>query len=335
MKLRLRTLGVLAIGCAIALAAPAGASAKPVLTQLHVEAGGRALSPNTVYVNDTARLRASRSAGCGGSGKSITLEGPTALGVLDYAQETNGRVRPLLVSDKFSFGLFVCGIGDFRDAGASAYWLYKVNHASPEVGADQRRVRSNDQVLWYYVDNRTNQNTGDELVLEAPARARPGGTVDVRVLAFSPSGVGVAAPGAEVRFGQNAVTTGPDGTATFTAGSEGTLDLRAVRGADVPAAPVGVCVNATLSRCPSIRGARTVGTNRSERIVSGSGGDAIFARGGNDIVDVRGGNPDTVDCGRGRDTAIVSGNDRAARDCERVLHRSGTASRSRSARIGS
>jgi Ca2+-binding RTX toxin-like protein len=322
MKLRSRALWALTCGCLVALAVPAAAPARAVVSRLHVEAGGQALAADTTaYVNNGARVRTKNAPpACNGSRGSDTLRGPTALGLLDYADNTNRRLRPLEAT-KFDFGTMVCGLGGFRASGADRYWLVKVNHADSQIGG-AHRLRSGDEVLWYLVDNVTGQNTGQELVLEAPARAVPGETVSVRVLAFTPQGVGTPAPGASVAFGQNAVTTGPDGRATFTTGSDGRLALRATRGNDIPASPLSICVNSDLAACPSLRGLRIVGTNRPERLFGGAGGDTVVGRGGNDRIDIRRGDIDRADCGGGRDVVFMSrGVDRADRDCERVIRR--------------
>jgi hypothetical protein len=50
-----------------------------------------------------------------------------------------------------SFGPFVDQIGKFPAAGASG-WVYKVDGASPPVGADQYRLEEGDSVLWYWAD---------------------------------------------------------------------------------------------------------------------------------------------------------------------------------------
>jgi dipeptidyl aminopeptidase/acylaminoacyl peptidase len=62
------------------------------------------------------------------------------------------------------------------------------------------------------------------------------------------------------------------------------------------------------------------GTRRADRIVGTSLPDAILALAGNDIVRTRDQSTDVVDCGTGRDTAIVDTTDRV-RACERVLRR--------------
>jgi hypothetical protein len=298
---------------ALATPAAAGASAQ---ADLRVEGAGRTLGAAT-YVTDTARLRTSRSAACGGSGAVKTLPGPTALGLLRSASAISRPLRPLGISDKFDFGLLVCGISRFTASGETSYWLYKVDHKSPEVGADQFRLRGGEQVLWFFSDYAAGVNTGDELALQAPARAGFGASIRVRVFAYDQNGRRTPAAGATV----HGATTDAQGRATIAApDGGGRLDLRATRGADVPSERLSVCVGSSAN-CASRRGKRVFGSSRAERIAGSGGPDVIRAGAGDDRIGVRGGGPDTVRCGKGRDRVSADGADRVARDCEIVRRR--------------
>ena len=59
------------------------------------------------------------------------------------------------------------------------------------------------------------------------------------------------------------------------------------------------------------------GGDGNDHIVSGAGNDNVRAGAGNDVVDSRGRGWDTIDCGPGRDRALVGDLDRV-RNCERV-----------------
>jgi uncharacterized protein DUF4430 len=50
---------------------------------------------------------------------------------------------------QFSFGPFVDQIGRFGSTPADG-WVYKVNGASPDVGAAQYTLKEGDRVLWYW-----------------------------------------------------------------------------------------------------------------------------------------------------------------------------------------
>lgn len=314
MKTRIGTLAVLTTALACA---PAAAQAKSVVSNLRVEAGGKALDGGTSYVNGSARIQTDQRPACGGSGKVASLAGPTALGLLKFALPTNGNLKPLGVSDKFSFGLVVCGIDDSVAFSTNQNWLYKVDHKSPEVGADQFRLKRGDRVLWYFTDADKNSNTGDELALSAPARAKPNAPFTVTVYSYDANGKRTPAAGAQVT-GATVQTTDADGHATVAVDRTGAVRLRATRGADIASAPVRVCLNAVASKCPARRGERIVGTNGSDRITDTAGDDTIYARRGNDRIDVRGGGRDTVHCGPGRDFVRADRHDRVSRDCERV-----------------
>lgn len=314
-----RSAAVLACALAVALAAPTAALARPATAELRVEAGGAPLVAGTSFVTDTARIQTDAAPGCGGSGRVATLRGPTALGLVAYATRVTRALRPIGVSDRFSFGLFLCNLRRFT-GGDTRFWVYKVNHVSPEVGGDQYALRGGEQVLWYFEDVARSVNTGDELVVSAPARARSGHSFRVTVHAYDAAGRRRPAAGALV-YGETVQRTRADGTATIFSDRVGGLSLRAVRGSDVPSAPVRVCLAERLSRCAAARGERVIGTNRADAIAGTRGPDEIDARGGDDRVRVRGGGTDHVRCGGGRDTVEADRHDRVARDCERVVRR--------------
>src|SRR5436190_690097 len=196
--------GLLAAAAVGLLALPAAASARPLAADLHVEAGGHALEGGARFLNDTAHIRTDQS--CGGSGQVKTVPGPTALGILPYAESRVRALRPVSVSDQFGFGLFVCGIGSFR-GDATKFWLYKVDHKSPQIGADQYRLKRGDQVLWYFQDTVTGENTGSELALRAPARARRGHGFGVTAYSYSGNGARSPLAGAQIVVGKSVTAT--------------------------------------------------------------------------------------------------------------------------------
>lgn len=306
--------------CALiaALAAPAAATAAPVTADLHVEAGGTALVPDLSYRTDTATVVTdTRKPACGGSGQSKTIQGPTALGVLADASQSTAAMRPLGISDKFSFGLLVCGVGRFV-ANDSTFWLYKVNRVSPEVGGEAFKLKRGDQVLWYFSDTAANRNTGDELVIDAPARAQAGSPFKVNVVSYAFNGARKAAAGARLLFRGGETTTDRNGEATVTVADAGYSPLRAGRGSDIPSGIVKVCVGAQLDDCPALRGRRIFGTEEVDSLGGTRGPDVISALGGDDRINVRGGGRDRVRCGAGTDSVRMRKGDRAASDCEVV-----------------
>jgi uncharacterized protein DUF4430/hemolysin type calcium-binding protein len=301
--------------CLFAAAAPAVAA--PIPVDLRVEgANARALTADRYYTDSTKIKTAKQPPSCNGSGATKRLAGATALGTLVDGGLVDTRLDPLLVSDEFSFGLLVCGIGGDNANGSSSYWLYKVNHVSPEVGADQFPVKASDQVLWFFVDGA--KNSGDELELVAPARVKPGQRFDVAVSAYDFAGARRAVQGATVSGGGATATTDATGVAHLTLNRGGNRTLRATLDPNVPSAPTKVCVNTDLSKCAAARGTRIWGSRRAESIAGTSGRDSILAGGGNDRISVRRGSLDRVRCGRGNDTVRAGRRDRVAADCEHV-----------------
>jgi hypothetical protein len=76
----------------------------------------------------------------------VKVEAPNALVALDAASALGEFYFGLTSS---SFGTYVSQIGKYPGAGAAG-WVFKVNGASPPVGADQVVLKDGDQVLWYY-----------------------------------------------------------------------------------------------------------------------------------------------------------------------------------------
>ena len=59
------------------------------------------------------------------------------------------RSASSIPGDETSFGTYVSQIGKYPGVG-DAGWVFKVNGASPPVGADQVMLKDGDEVLWYY-----------------------------------------------------------------------------------------------------------------------------------------------------------------------------------------
>lgn len=303
---------------AVAVVLAAGtqaAQAKPVTAGLRVEAAGKTVEDKR-FVTDTTTVDTDTRKECGGSGNPKTIQGPTGMGILASATSANRSMRPLGLSDKFPFGMTVCGIGRYVGFESNQFWLFKVNHKSPEVAADQYPLKPGDEVLWYFSDGAKNQNTGDELALQAPSRFTPGKPFTVTVYSYDFAGKRTPAAGAEVR-GTSVQTADANGRATITIGTNSAVRLRASRGADIPAAPHPICP-ATMAICV----AETItGRNVADAIKGTARSDRVNGRGGADRINVAGGGVDTVDCGAGKDVVVKDRRDRAAGNCERVVNR--------------
>jgi uncharacterized protein DUF4430 len=89
-------------------------------------------------------------------GKSQTLFGPTEISVtasnaLDALEQASVIGELYYHVTQSSFGPFVDQVGRYGGAGSSG-WVFKVNDASPPVGADKVTLQDGDRVLWYFAD---------------------------------------------------------------------------------------------------------------------------------------------------------------------------------------
>jgi Domain of unknown function (DUF4430) len=91
------------------------------------------------------------------------------------------------------FGPYIDQIGRFP-AGGSSGWVFKVNGASPPVGADQVTLKDGDSVLWYWADFST--GSGPKTLRLTRTRANC-----YRVLAVDDTGAGAGATGAVLHVG--------------------------------------------------------------------------------------------------------------------------------------
>lgn len=316
---RSRTIAVLSLAAACVLTLPAVASAETVVSKLRVEAGGDALDPGVSYSNGS--IRAKTDDDCGETTEdSYKLEGANASGLIGHAARVNEELSPFRVSDTFDFALIVCRIGEFAAFDPNQSWLYKVNHEEAQVAGELFELDRGDEVLWFFADFASGENTGKELDLVAPDRGQPGDTMEVRAFKYSAGGTRKPVENAIVSGGAApAAPTDEDGKTVVTLGDEGRDKLRATRDAqdDIPSAPEPVCVKDPLDDCPPRIGERIVGTNRDDAIKGTRGADRITARRGDDRIDVEDGGVDEVDCGPGGDDRVrADGKDEVAGDCE-------------------
>jgi hypothetical protein len=238
----------LAAACALALIlaafTAASAIAKGPLVNLRVvSTGGKALAEKTLAAG-TATAKTSPQATCfgkgtGGSGKSVTIQGATALGVLIQAAKSTPALRPVLLTDYFSFGLGLCGVGGYVSHGEGS-WYLKVNHENPEIGGEAVKLHGGDEVLWYLAST---YPYPDELALEAPHAVRAG--VPFTVQAFSYDDKGKRKPAAGVKVTGASAQTGADGRTTLTLKRPARLIARDDE--DIPSNQEAVCVG---GKCP-------------------------------------------------------------------------------------
>lgn len=237
-------LSVTAVGATTATAArmiPAGRVAAKLRV---VGARGKVLAEEKLETGTTTVPTSPKATclgpGSGGSGKRATIHGATALGLLGEAAKSDPALRPLLITDHFSFGLGLCGVGGFLGSEATGLsWYLKLNHRDPEMGGDSVELHAGDEVLWALVP----YPYPDELALKAPRHARAGKPFAVRVFAYADDGTRTPAAGVKVRGASG--PTGADGRTTVTLDKPKRLIAR--HGKDIPSNRVAVCVG---GKCP-------------------------------------------------------------------------------------
>jgi hypothetical protein len=305
----------------VSLVAPAGALAGTTTAGVRVvNTAGTTLADQSQVTGDVT-IKTDPGAQCfgppGGSGDDVNVPGPSALGIVKDASVSTAALRPLSVTDQFSFGLGVCGIGGFTfNQGDTAFWYLKVNHVGAQVGGDQYIINSGDDVLWYL--SPTYSPLPNELQLLAPSIAQSDQPFTVKVVSYDDSGQSSPVAGALVTGAQQ--STGGDGTTTVRLTQSSVL--QALHGADIPSNRPIVCVRTAQGGCGTSGTPRhkIIGTNGPDRIRGTRMPDLVRARGGRDHVNTRGGLSDIVNCGRARDKAIVGPSD-ITRRCEKVIRK--------------
>ncbi|MSO41444.1 MAG: hypothetical protein EXQ70_06050 [Solirubrobacterales bacterium] len=319
----------------VCLTGASAAQAKTIGAQVRVLTGGGKTLADVRQQTDTTKVPTSPQARCffggvGGTGEPFTTEGPNALGIVADASRGLKRLRPLAITDEFSFGLGVCGFGGF-DADAAHFWSVRVNHEALQVGGDQFQLQGGDRVLWALIQapncEPTPPYTCDpgppELEIKAPARALPGDEFGVKVFEWSDTGHRTPAEGVQITGA--AGPTASTGVAQVSLAASGKLS--AMRTGALAASPLPVCVKSPLAACDAARGRLVLGSQQpdvvtgadgADQIKPGGGADRVNAKGGDDVINVRGGGTDRVKCGGGSDKVRADKSDKIARDCERV-----------------
>jgi hypothetical protein len=240
-----RLAAVCALALVLSLAIAASAVAKGVSADLRVVGkGGKVLTEQTLS-SGTTTIKSSPKATCfgagtAGSGKSVTVKGATALGLLATASKSTGSLRPLLVTDAFDFGLGICGVGTSKVSG-KASWYLKVNHKGATVGGDSVKLKPGDEVLWDLAPSYPYPN---ELALVAPETALGGQPFQVTVYSYDEKGKRKPVSGATVTGASG--PTDAYGKATVTLSTPG--PLTATHGKDIPSPAVAVCIGIA---CPA------------------------------------------------------------------------------------
>ena len=108
-------------------------------------------------------------------GKTKTLFAPTEITVT-ASNALEALEQASLIGELYyhvtnsSFGNYVDQVGLYGGSSSSG-WVFKVDNASPPVGADQVQLKDGDTVLWYYADFGA---TGGPPTLDVKAAAKKG-----------------------------------------------------------------------------------------------------------------------------------------------------------------
>jgi hypothetical protein len=241
--MKLRTAAVCALVFCLALAVTASASATSATLRV-VGKGNVVLAEQSVKSSNisvkTSPKATCLGSGTGGSGKPVALKGNTALGLLANGAKTIRRLAPLSLTDHFSFGLGLCGVGKSVAKG-KASWYLKINHKGATVSGEKAKIKAGDEVLW---DLAPSYPYPEELVLSAPRQASAGVPFAVRVFAYNEKGKRKPMKGATVTGATGPTDASGKVMVTLT---EPTL-LSAAIGDAIPSAREPVCLG---SQCPA------------------------------------------------------------------------------------
>jgi hypothetical protein len=240
--LQLRTVGACALVLCAMLALAGSASAFQATLRV-VGKGNKVLSEGLVKAK-TISVKTDPKATCfgsgtGGSGDPVALPGNTALGLLADGAKTISQLRPLSLTDHFSFGLGVCAVGKSKLTG-EASWYLKINHKGASVGGEKAKIKAGDEVLW---DLAPSYPYPEELVVSAPTQAEAGVPFAVHVFAYNEKGKRKPVQGAAVTGAIGPTDAQGKVMITLTKSTS----LIAGLGDAIPSAAVPVCLG---SPCP-------------------------------------------------------------------------------------
>lgn len=243
----------LAAACVLALVSffslTAVTTAKGPVADLRVVGkNGKVLTEDSFGTGGQVSIRPSSKATCfgpgtGGSGKKMSLKGPTALGMLARAAQFTASLKPLLITDHFAdeFGLGICSVGGVAATSKNS-WYVKLNHKAQSIGGEKVKVRAGDEVLWGYGA----YPYPDELGLTAPAAVQANVPFAVTVVAYDEKGKKSPVVGATVSGASGPTDSNGHAMVMLSAPAS----LVAKHGVDTPSPAVPVCVD---GKCPAAK----------------------------------------------------------------------------------
>ena len=243
--MQLRTAAVCVLALCVTVAFAASASAKGFTATLRVVGAGKEVLAEKEVKTADISIKTSKQATCfgsgtGGSGGSVAVPGNTALGLLAVGAKSTPKIAPLSITDHFSFGLGLCGVGKSKAKGESS-WYVKINHKGTATSANKAKIKAGDEVLF---DLAPGYPYPDELVVVAPEEATAGVPFTVTVYAYNEKGQRKPVQGAAVTGAIG--PTDKQGKVSITLTKP--TALLAGLGEDIPSAAVPVCL---AGQCPA------------------------------------------------------------------------------------
>jgi Domain of unknown function (DUF4430) len=238
MPTRLIT-GLLATGCLLIGAAPAGAAGAPANVSVRVEGAGDTLVPRTALTTTTTRVikDGNSSDWCTGTSVAGALEQATA-------GDWSGTWDP---SYKYSVQTIKSEAHAF---GSGNYWGLFVNDTPSSTGICDTELQTGDEVLFAPLPE-SGATVGVLRLKGVPATAAPGSPITVTVtrtattydpVTYNPTTSAGPGAGVTVSGGGATATTGADGTAQIVLSQTGPASLRAAKAGDIRSASEPVCV---------------------------------------------------------------------------------------------
>jgi hypothetical protein len=151
----------------------------------------------------------------------ITVTASTPMEAIEQASLIGEIYYHVTVS---SLGSYVDQVGRYGGS-ASSGWVFKVDDASPPVGADAVQLKDGDHVLWYYADF---GSTGGPPTLDVKAAAKKG---CYTASAFDDAGKPATVSGLTWHVGSKKAVAGKLGTAYCPGAHRGTLVRATATGA--------------------------------------------------------------------------------------------------------
>jgi Domain of unknown function (DUF4430) len=143
-------------------------------------------------------------------GKTKNLFAPTEVSVT--ASNALDAIQQASLLGEFYYHLTTTSLGPYVDqvglygGSASSGWVFKVDNASPPVGADQVSLKDGDTVLWYYADFGP---TGGPPTLSVKTATKAG---CYAAQAFDDNGKSAAVTGLQWHVGSKTTVSGTTGT---------------------------------------------------------------------------------------------------------------------------